>query len=96
LAPLQDGAVGPPTTPVLHVIVKFDEVPPAVVNDEQPLTVIVCAVATFAKPNAKAANNAAPPRRLGKREVMDISWITEMLLSKQRQFPSHPDYTVQA
>jgi hypothetical protein len=73
LAPLQDGAVGPPTTPVLHVIVKFEDVPPVVVNDEQPLTVIVCAVATFAKPNAKAANNAAPPRRLGKREVMNIS-----------------------
>jgi hypothetical protein len=71
LAPLQLGGVAPQSpAPVLQTIVMFAEVPPAVVNDVQPETVMVWAVATFAKPNAKAANNAAPPRRLGKREVI--------------------------
>jgi hypothetical protein len=91
LAPLQLGGVTPPPpVPVLQVIVMFAEVPPAVVNDVQPETVMVWAVATFAKPNAKAANNAAPPRRLGKREV--IGYLLKKLkccVLSQRQFASH-------
>jgi hypothetical protein len=72
----QVGPVGPPPPVVLQVIVMLLPVTTGPESDWQPTSVMDCAEATPAVPNADASNNAAQPKRVRKRDVMVFSRIT--------------------